>query len=331
MGWGFRARLSLSQKLDYGELRTQNPKYKSGITDLSRIRVTNWKYLQAVSTKFYREVKSPQWDRTGSWATYQFEARAQSNSWRVLRGKYSSVRNVLPCKPSSIVWGEKGITQELILVSLNSEIPLRIEKINVLVGWTVVNAVWFSDVLTRKKDEDEWYDKAVEARKYEAWSCYRRSLHVESREGLAKIRQKYLLYRTSPLLHRHRKCQRWCNICVLWAASYGPQKRSKPPMKQSKNLSQFERLATEIPRRFPRIDADNKFIVPKVFCKWAYTWAVPNQEALTEAKILIKTRDIISESQWSKSLNREAILNQKSFRMCKTLGTEKTLTTALNS
>lgn len=82
----------------------------------------------------------------------------------------------------------------------------------------------------------------------------------------------------------------WCKKCTICAASNGPQKRGKAPMKQYNVGSPFERIALDIAGPFPTTENKNKYmlVVMDYFTKWVEVYAIPNQEAATVADVLVK-------------------------------------------
>ncbi|KAJ8956145.1 hypothetical protein NQ317_019737 [Molorchus minor] len=140
--------------------------------------------------------------------------------------------------------------------------------------------------------------------------------------------------RTFLLGERHKRCEgSWCRKCVECAASNGPQRRKKAPMRQYNVGSPFERIAIDVAGPFPESNDGNKYIVVVMdyFSKWVEAYALPNQEASTIADVLVKEWicrfGVPLELHSDQGRNFESILFQK---VCQLLNIHKTRTTALH-
>ena len=80
-----------------------------------------------------------------------------------------------------------------------------------------------------------------------------------------------------------------CKRRTTCAAVEGPRTRARGSMQQHNVVSPFERIAVDIASPFPVTEAGNKYImiVSDYFSKWPETFAIPNQETTTVAKMLI--------------------------------------------
>ncbi|KAK3102810.1 hypothetical protein FSP39_014067 [Pinctada imbricata] len=120
---------------------------------------------------------------------------------------------------------------------------------------------------------------------------------------------------------------RGCEIC---AKRKGPPKDKRAPMKVVEAGFPMERIALDILGELPKTDSGNKYIVviSDYYTKWTESFAMPNMEARTVAKILVE--EVISRygvptyihsdqgKQFESSLFQE---------MCSLLGIHKTRTT----
>jgi hypothetical protein len=151
--------------------------------------------------------------------------------------------------------------------------------------------------------------------------------HMGVARTVAKLRERY--YWVS--------CQAdvkvWCKKCATCAASNGPPRRPKAPMRQYNVGSPFERIAIDVAGPFPESDQGNKYIVVVMdyFSKWAEAYALPNQEAATVADVLVKEWicrfGVPLELHSDQGRNFESALFQN---VCETLKIHKTRTTALH-
>ncbi|POS82770.1 hypothetical protein EPUL_005785, partial [Erysiphe pulchra] len=125
----------------------------------------------------------------------------------------------------------------------------------------------------------------------------------------------------------------WCRNCVVCAGANGPIRKKRAPMRQYNVGAPFERIAIDVAGPFPVTENGNKFIlvVMDYFSKWVEAYALPNQEAVTIADVIVK--ELVSRFGVPNELHSDQGRNFESAlfsRMCQTLGIRKTRTTALH-
>ncbi|KAG5888709.1 hypothetical protein JTB14_035774 [Gonioctena quinquepunctata] len=151
--------------------------------------------------------------------------------------------------------------------------------------------------------------------------------HLGVTKTLQKVRQRFYW------ANCQADVQDWCRKCAVCAASNGPRIRPKAPMRQYNVGSPFERIAIDIAGPFPVSDHGNKYILVAMdyFSKWAEAYALPNQEAITVADVLVKEWicrfGIPMELHSDQGRNFESNLFQE---ICLLLNIRKTRTTALH-
>lgn len=125
----------------------------------------------------------------------------------------------------------------------------------------------------------------------------------------------------------------WCRRCLTCGASNGPNRKKKASMRLYNVGAPFERIAIDVAGPFPTTDDGNKFILVAMdyFSKWVEAYALPNQEAVTVADVLVK--NLVSRFGVPLELHSDQGRNFESAvftRMCDTLGIKKTRTTPLH-
>lgn len=151
--------------------------------------------------------------------------------------------------------------------------------------------------------------------------------HLGVAKTLGKLRERFYWVNCKD------DVKNWCRKCDTCAASNGPQRRQRAPMKLYNVGSPFERIAIDVAGPFPETEAGNKYIVVVMdyFSKWVDAYALPNQEAATIADVLVKEWicrfGVPQELHSDQGRNFESALFQN---VCKVLGIRKTRTTALH-
>lgn len=151
--------------------------------------------------------------------------------------------------------------------------------------------------------------------------------HFGVHKTLEKVRERFYW----PNLKEDVK--NWCRNCTVCASANGPLHRRKAPMQKYNVGAPFERIAIDIAGPFPVTDHGNKYILVAMdyFSKWVEAYALPNQEAITVADVLVK--EFISRFGVPMELHSDQGRNFESSvfsRMCEVLGIHKTRTTALH-
>ncbi|XP_053380038.1 uncharacterized protein K02A2.6-like [Mercenaria mercenaria] len=137
--------------------------------------------------------------------------------------------------------------------------------------------------------------------------------HLGVKKTLNKIRQKY----SWPGLQNDVKA--YVNGCEVCLKRKRPMRIKKAPMQISSSGYPMERIAVDILGELPVTENGNKYIlvVSDYFTKWTESYQMPNMEAVTVAKIMVKTH-FDQGRQFVTKLFME---------MCKLLQIEKTRTT----
>lgn len=151
--------------------------------------------------------------------------------------------------------------------------------------------------------------------------------HLGVHKTLEKTRQRFYWVR------QKEDVKDWCRKCVTCASANGPQKRRVAPMRQYNVGAPFERIAIDVAGPFPSTDRGNRYILVAMdyFTKWVEAYALPNQEAVTIAEVLVK--ELISRFGIPLELHCDQGRNFESqlfTELCRILGVRKTRTTALH-
>ncbi|CAF4895233.1 unnamed protein product [Pieris macdunnoughi] len=148
--------------------------------------------------------------------------------------------------------------------------------------------------------------------------------HLGVKRTLLKIKERFYW------IHCREDVEDWIRKCKACAAVKGPQTRTRAGMKQYNVGAPWERIAVDIAGPFPLTEKGNKYImvVMDYFTKWPEVFAIPNQEAVTVAEILVN--DVFSrfgvplEIHSDQGRNFESLLFQE---VCRLMGIHKTRTT----
>ncbi|VDI32785.1 Hypothetical predicted protein [Mytilus galloprovincialis] len=111
------------------------------------------------------------------------------------------------------------------------------------------------------------------------------SAHLGIHKTLAKIRQSYYW----PGLQNDVRT--YINGCDKCAKRKSPQKSKRAPMALVEANGPMERIATDILGELPETESGNKYILVVVsdyYTKWTESFAMPNMEAKTVAKIIVE-------------------------------------------
>ncbi|VDI64717.1 Hypothetical predicted protein [Mytilus galloprovincialis] len=110
------------------------------------------------------------------------------------------------------------------------------------------------------------------------------SAHLGIHKTLAKIRQSYYW----PGLQNDVRT--YINGCDKCAKRKSPQKSKRAPMALVEANGPMERIATDILGELPETESGNKYIlvVSDYYTKWTESFAMPNMEAKTVAKIIVE-------------------------------------------
>ena len=125
----------------------------------------------------------------------------------------------------------------------------------------------------------------------------------------------------------------WCKNCDLCASRRGPPRKQRAPMHQYNVGAPAERIALDVLGPLPTTESGNKYVllVADYFTKWPEAYSLPNQEAITVAKVLVKEYicrfGVPLEIHSDQGRNFESNVFQE---MCSLLGIRKTRTTPLH-
>ena len=151
--------------------------------------------------------------------------------------------------------------------------------------------------------------------------------HFGVTKTLARIRERFFWPRC------RQSVEEWCRKCEKCAASKGPGRKHKGPMKQFNVGAPLERVTLDILGPLPTSVRGNKYIliVGDYFTKWVEAYPLENQKAETVAEVFV--REFVScfgvplQLHSDQGRNFESVLFSE---MCRLLGIDKTRTTALH-
>ena len=110
--------------------------------------------------------------------------------------------------------------------------------------------------------------------------------HFGVNKTLSKVRERFYW------ISSRQDVEAWCRKCKTYAATKGPETRSRGQLKQYNVGAPFERIAIDIAGQFP-VTKDgmdgNKYILVAMdyFSKWPEAYAIRNQEAVTVTQVLV--------------------------------------------
>ena len=124
----------------------------------------------------------------------------------------------------------------------------------------------------------------------------------------------------------------WCRACDLCASRERPTHTPQAPLRTYNIGTLLERVALDILGPLPDSDRGNKYvlIIGDYFSKWTEAYAIPNQEAMTVARVLVE--EFMARFGIPRQIHSDQGRNfePKVFHeMCKLLGMDKTRTTPL--
>jgi len=144
---------------------------------------------------------------------------------------------------------------------------------------------------------------------------------------LAKVRERFYW------IYCRRDVEEWCQRCDLCAARKGPRVKQRSPLQLYNVGEPMERVAIDVLGPLPETDQGNKYILIAMdyFSKWPEAYALPNQEAVTVADVLVSQFfsrfGVPGELHSDQGQNFESSVFQE---VCTLLGIHKTRTTALH-
>ena len=151
--------------------------------------------------------------------------------------------------------------------------------------------------------------------------------HLGVSKTLGKVRER--LY----WIHCCRDVEEWCLKCDLCASRKDPRVKTRSPLQLYNVGEPMERVAIDVLGPLLETESGNKYILIAMdyFSKWPEAYALPNQEAVTSANVLVSPFfsrfGVPAELQSDQGRNFESHVFQE---VCTLLGIHKTRTTALH-
>ena len=151
--------------------------------------------------------------------------------------------------------------------------------------------------------------------------------HLGVSKTLGKVRARFYW------IHCRRDVEEWCHKCDRCACRKGPRVKTRSPLQLYNVGEPMERVAIDVLGPLPETESGNKYILIAMdyFSKWPEAYALPNQEAVTVANVLVS--QFFSRFGVPAELHSDQGRNFESrvFReVCTLLGIHKTRTTALH-
>ena len=151
--------------------------------------------------------------------------------------------------------------------------------------------------------------------------------HLGLSKTLGKVRQRFYW------IHCRRDVEEWCYKCDLCASKKGPKAKQKSPLQLYSTGEPMERVAIDVLGPLPETDRGTKYILIAMdyFSKWPEAYALPNQEAVTIADVLVS--QFFTRFGVPTELHSDQVRNfgSRVFQeVCSLLGIHKTRTTALH-
>ena len=125
----------------------------------------------------------------------------------------------------------------------------------------------------------------------------------------------------------------WVRKCTVCAQFKNPPKKTRAPLQQYRVGAAMERVAMDILGPLPITDRGNRYVlvIGDYFTKWIESYAIPNQEAETVAKVFVEEfvcrYGIPNELHTDQGRNFESALMRE---VCQLLGIKKTRTCPLH-
>ena len=133
--------------------------------------------------------------------------------------------------------------------------------------------------------------------------------------------------------HCRRDVEEWCHKCDRCAFRKGPRVEMRSPLQLYNVGEPLERVAIDVLGPLPETDSGNKYILIAMdyFSKWPKAYALPNQEAVTVANVLVaqffSRFEVPAELHSDQGRNVESLVFRE---VCTLLGIHNTRTTALH-
>ena len=107
--------------------------------------------------------------------------------------------------------------------------------------------------------------------------------HLGVSKTLGKVRARFYW------IHCRRDVEEWCHKCDLCASRKGPRVKTRSPLQLYNVGEPMERVAKDVLGPLPETESGNKYILIAMdyFSKSPEAYALPNQEAVTVANVLV--------------------------------------------